>query len=411
MIFSLHLGSEDCLTTISSPAFSAAYDGDGLRAKKTAAGVTTYFVYDGSTPIAEETFNGTSATFTALNAVTADGWRARKQGGIVYQFVYDPQGSVQQRHTDGSYTGGYAAYDRSTFEGYGALRQANKGSTGSGVGQHDPAGFGGQFGYYTDTETGLLCLTHRYYDPGAGKFINRDPIGYAGGANLYGFCEGNPVNWSDPSGFDRDWLDNTADFTHGAGGVISCGLTDWIDHKLGVDSGIDKHSSAFHAGQITGVGYNVVSTVVGGVGAVNGIRALRAAGGVRAAMATFRGIGAIDALSQTYKLGSPSSLKGVLAFNRAAYNDFKASGGVLKVMRGTTVTGANGGSVLGRYSAQRNVIQILKGANLSTITEELVHFRQAQKWGLIGKGFDVSRRAEIEADAAKTMIGLGFVPK
>ena len=114
---------EDRLTAISSPAFSAAYDGDGLRAKKTAAGVTTYFVYDGSTPIAEETFNGTSATFTALNAVTADGWRARKQGGIVYQFVYDPQGSVQQRHTDGSYTGDFAAYDRSTFEGYGAFRE------------------------------------------------------------------------------------------------------------------------------------------------------------------------------------------------------------------------------------------------------------------------------------------------
>jgi len=116
--------------------------------------------------------------------------------------VYDPQGSVQQRHTDGSYTGGYAAYDRSTFEGYGALRQANKGSTGAIVGQHDPVGFGGQFGYYTDTETGLLCLTHRYYDPGTGKFINRDPIGYQGGANLYGFCDGNPVNASDPSGWD-----------------------------------------------------------------------------------------------------------------------------------------------------------------------------------------------------------------
>ena len=117
--------------------------------------------------------------------------------------MYDPQGSVQQRHTDGSYTGGYAAYDRSTFEGYGALRQANKGSTGASVGQHDPVGFGGQFGYYTDTETGLLCLTHRYYDPGTGKFINRDPIGYQGGANLYAFCAGNPVNSSDPSGFDQ----------------------------------------------------------------------------------------------------------------------------------------------------------------------------------------------------------------
>ena len=61
-------------------------------------------------------------------------------------------------------------------------------------------GFGGQFGYYTDTETGLLCLTHRHYDPGTGKFINRDPIGYKGGINLYGFADGNPVNESDPSG-------------------------------------------------------------------------------------------------------------------------------------------------------------------------------------------------------------------
>lgn len=39
-----------------------------------------------------------------------------------------------------------------------------------------PFEFGGQFGYYTDVETGLLCLTHRYYDPGTGRFINRDPI-------------------------------------------------------------------------------------------------------------------------------------------------------------------------------------------------------------------------------------------
>ncbi len=67
---------------------------------------------------------------------------------------------------------------------------------------HDPAGFGGQFGYYTDRETGLLCLTHRYYDAGTGRFINRDPLGYAGGANLYGFCGDNPVNEMDPSGLD-----------------------------------------------------------------------------------------------------------------------------------------------------------------------------------------------------------------
>jgi len=144
---------------------------------------------------------GSRATVGVGYGPAEDGLRARyapASGGLYYLFLWDPQGSVQQRHTDDSYTGGYAAYDRSAFEGYGALRQANKGSTGAIVGQHDPVGFGGQCGYHTDT--GLLCLTHRYYDPGTGKFLNRDPIGYGGGANLYGFCEGNPVNESDPSG-------------------------------------------------------------------------------------------------------------------------------------------------------------------------------------------------------------------
>ena len=199
--------------------------------------------------------------------------------------MYDPQGSVQQRHTDGSCTGGYAAYDRSTFEGYGALRAAYKGSTGAGVGQHDPSGFGGQYGYYTDTETGLLCLTHRYYDPGTGKFINRDPIGYKGGINLYGFVGNNPVNESDPSGFDKDWLDYASEFSAGAGDIISGGYTQKFRAHIGYDDMVDKESGVYRGGQIAGVGYLAVDSVVGGVGLVNGVRAIRAAGGVRGIVA------------------------------------------------------------------------------------------------------------------------------
>jgi len=59
--------------------------------------------------------------------------------------------------------------------------------------------FGGQQGYYHD-DTGLYLLTHRYYDAGAGRFVTRDPIGYKGGLNLYGFAGNNPVNNSDPNG-------------------------------------------------------------------------------------------------------------------------------------------------------------------------------------------------------------------
>ncbi|HEY3330283.1 MAG TPA: hypothetical protein VGK19_09710 [Capsulimonadaceae bacterium] len=34
---------------------------------------------------------------------------------------------------------------------------------------HDPVGFGGQYGYYTDRDTGLVLCTHRYYDPVRGR--------------------------------------------------------------------------------------------------------------------------------------------------------------------------------------------------------------------------------------------------
>jgi RHS repeat-associated protein len=98
---------------------------------------------------------------------------------------------------------GNAPYSTSSYEAYGK-KGGEFTSFGTAPTHHDPSGFGGQFGYYTDTETGLLCLTHRYYDPGTGKFINRDPIGYGGGMNLYGFADGNPVNESDPSGLSMD---------------------------------------------------------------------------------------------------------------------------------------------------------------------------------------------------------------
>jgi RHS repeat-associated protein len=41
---------------------------------------------------------------------------------------------------------------------------------------------------------------NRYYDPAAGRFTQEDPIGLAGGLNLYGFAGGDPVNYSDPFG-------------------------------------------------------------------------------------------------------------------------------------------------------------------------------------------------------------------
>jgi RHS repeat-associated protein len=48
--------------------------------------------------------------------------------------------------------------------------------------------------------TGTLHRRNRYVDPQTGRFTQEDPIGLAGGLNLYGFAAGDPVNFSDPFG-------------------------------------------------------------------------------------------------------------------------------------------------------------------------------------------------------------------
>jgi RHS repeat-associated protein len=53
--------------------------------------------------------------------------------------------------------------------------------------------------------SGLQYLRNRYYDPKTGRFTQQDPIGLGGGMNLYGFADGDPVNFSDPFGLCIPW--------------------------------------------------------------------------------------------------------------------------------------------------------------------------------------------------------------
>ena len=55
--------------------------------------------------------------------------------------------------------------------------------------------------------TGHEYKRNRSYDPLVGRFTQEDPIGLAGGLNLYGFGNGDPVNSSDPFGLRADTLD------------------------------------------------------------------------------------------------------------------------------------------------------------------------------------------------------------
>jgi RHS repeat-associated protein len=57
-------------------------------------------------------------------------------------------------------------------------------------------------GQYFDVETGLHYNRYRYYDPEVGRFVSKDPIGFAGGLNIYIYAP-NPIGWVDSLGLEK----------------------------------------------------------------------------------------------------------------------------------------------------------------------------------------------------------------
>ncbi|MBI3884659.1 MAG: RHS repeat-associated core domain-containing protein [Opitutae bacterium] len=184
------------------------YDGFGRRIGKKvfhdAAGwvldFERRFVYDGWNMIEE--LNGTTGAKLRTYAWGLDlvgslqgaggvgGLLLTRDGSDSYLPVYDGNGNVHGlvKAADGSLAAAYEydAFGRTLRESgpYAAthaLRFATK---------------------YTDLETGLLYYGLRYYSPGLGRFINRDPFSERGGLNLYEFVQNNAVSRWDYLGLD-----------------------------------------------------------------------------------------------------------------------------------------------------------------------------------------------------------------
>jgi len=87
-------------------------------------------------------------------------------------------------------------------------------------------------GHYIDP-TGFYGIWDRPYDPVSGRWLSCDPMGFAAGLSLYGYCNGDPLNNFDPDGrcavdyqgsaHDSDWWANyiaTGQLNWGGGSSI-----------------------------------------------------------------------------------------------------------------------------------------------------------------------------------------------
>ena len=161
------------------------YDPFGRRIEKNVNGAITRYLYDGPNIVTE--YDGAwnvQAQYTYTLEV--DDPLTVTQGANTYYYHKDGLGSVVNL-TDsvGNSIKSYA------YKSFGEIYS----ETGSLV---QPFTFTVR---EYDPESGLYFYRARYYDPRAGRFLTKDPIGFLGGdVNLYRYAANNPVNLVDPEG-------------------------------------------------------------------------------------------------------------------------------------------------------------------------------------------------------------------
>lgn len=154
---------------------------------RTAGGTTTTFLYDEYDVVVDR--GSDSASVDYINGAEIDeklrlADSTTSSAGPLY-FLTDQVGSS-------------AAFSDSSGNAAGRLQYAAFGeNTGSALTRY---GFTGREG---DSATGLIYYRARWYDPQTGRFAVEDPLGPAGGLNLYTYVLNDPVGYSDPLGLQK----------------------------------------------------------------------------------------------------------------------------------------------------------------------------------------------------------------
>ena len=171
----------------SGPGLTASftYDAAGRRASKTINGATTSFLYSGANMVQDQV--GGSASANNLTGGTDQFFSRTDASGTVTP-LRDALGSVVAL-TDAS----GAIQTTYTYEPFGKTRMS--GTTNSNTQKYTGR---------EDDGTGLYYYRNRYYSPAMQRFISEDPIGLAGGINLYAYVHNNPISFRDPSGLQAE---------------------------------------------------------------------------------------------------------------------------------------------------------------------------------------------------------------
>lgn len=174
------------------------YDALGRRISKATSNLhadrgersRTTFVWERFRLLQETTWQGkrtylydAEQPYTPVAAITGRGERRK-----IWYYHTDLTGTVQEvTASDGTLV--WAGYQAGFGENRGDISN-------SGAYFEQPLRLPGQ---YFDEETGLHYNLFRYYAPECGRFISQDPIGLAGGINLYAYAP-NPLTYIDPLG-------------------------------------------------------------------------------------------------------------------------------------------------------------------------------------------------------------------